>query len=494
MERKLNDQEVIRRNKLKVLQEQGKDPFSICKCESNFNSETFKCEYNKYDKETLHENKDIIKINGRIMSIRQTFGVIKDFYGTVQFYINKKNVDQDIFLMFSKLIDLGDIVSIEATPMKTNTGELTLNVKNIVIVSKALRPLPEKFHGLTDEETRARQRYVDLIVNDDSMSTFVLRSKVIKYIREYFDNNGYLEVETPVLQPILGGASARPFVTHHNTLDMNFYLRVATELPLKKLLVGGFDRVYEIGRIFRNEGMDTTHNPEFTSIESYEAYSDLTDIMGRTENLFKFIADKLNVKTLDYKGNIIDFTKPFNKIEMRDFIKQECGVDFKKDITLNDALELAKKHEIVLLKHQKTIGHIINLFFEKYCENKCMHPTFVYSYPLDISPLAKKESNDPNFTQRFELFIVGKEYANAFSELNNPIDQYERFVKQIEEKEMGNDEANEVDYDFLTALEYGMPPAGGLGVGVDRLVMLFSQKTTIRDVLLFPHMRKQNNE
>lgn len=491
MTRKFNDQEIARRKKLKKLVEMGLDPYVNEKFERTHDSQSFKQQYDKFNKEQLHECQDVIKIAGRVLAIRQTFGIISDFKGTTQFYINKKTFDPKNFNIFKDLLDIGDIIGIEGTPMKTNTGELTIKVKSFIILAKSLTPLPEKFHGLQDEETRARKRYVDLIVNRNSLNIFIQRTKIINALREYMNNNEWLEVETPILSGILGGAAAKPFITHHNVLDRDYYLRIATELPLKRLIVGGFEKVYEIGHIFRNEGMDTTHNPEFTSIEAYQAYANLEDMMTLVENIFKYIASKIHIKTLTYKNVEIDFTKPFKKISMIDFIKQETKIDFDNIKDDKEAIELAKKHNIELLPHQKTKGHIINAFFEKYCEDKCQQPTFVIGHPVDISPLAKKDPKDPTKTRRFELFICGKEYANAFSELNDPIDQLHRFEDQIKEKKLGNDEANEVDMDYVNALEYGLPPTGGVGIGIDRLIMLFTNQESIRNVLLFPHMKEK---
>ena len=488
--RKFNDQETIRRNKLAQLQKDNKDPFAIEKFDRNHTSASFIKKYEQFSKEELHENQDEIIIAGRIMAIRQTFGVIKDFFGSVQFYINKKAVDPAVFAEFKQL-DLGDIVGVYGTPMKTNTGMVTINVKKFVLLSKALKPLPEKFHGLVDEEARARHRYVDLIMNDESMKTFVLRAKIFQIIREFMNSQGYLEVETPVLHPILGGAAARPFITHHNTLDRNYYLRIATELPLKKLIAGGFDRVYEIGRIFRNEGMDATHNPEFTSMEAYAAYQNLDDMMDLAENLFHYIADKIQCGKIEYKGAEIDLSKSFARIRLIDSIKQYAKVDFDSIQSDEEAIKIAKEHHIELAAHEMKRGHIIAKFFEEYCEKQFIQPTIVYDYPIENSPLAKKNQKDPRMTRRFELFICGKEYANAFSELNDPIDQYQRFESQLDEKEKGNDEANAMDMDFIEALEYGLPPTGGIGFGIDRLVMLFTRKEVIRDVLLFPHMKDE---
>lgn len=491
---KLTDQELARRQKLTRLIEKNLNPYVHERFERNFNSNSFKEKYQNFSKEELHENNDEIRIAGRVMALRQTFGKIQDFYGNVQFYLNRKAVSPELFKTFDKLLDIGDIIGIIGSPMKTNTGELTINIKDFVILSKALKPLPEKFHGLQDEETRSRQRYLDLMMNRESLNTFVTRSKIVSYIREYLNNKGYIEVETPVLQSILGGAAARPFITHHNTLDQEYYLRIATEIALKKLVVGGFEKVYEIGRIFRNEGMDSTHNPEFTSLEAYAAYLSMEDIMDEVENIFKYVANKLNLNQITYKGVNIDFTKPFKRINMVDLIKAETGIDFNKITDLKEAQKLAKEHEIEVLKHQNSIGHIVNLFFEKYGECKCLEPTFVYGHPIEVSPLSKIDPKDNRYTKRFELFIATKEYANAFSELNDPIDQYERFKKQLDEKELGNDEANEMDYDFITALEYGLAPTGGLGIGIDRMAMLFTNKESIRDVLLFPHLREINKK
>lgn len=488
--RKFNDQEIIRRNKLQELRAQNKDPFKIEKFERNFNSESFIKTYDKFTKEELHECNDEIRIAGRILAIRQTFGVIKDFYGKVQFYLNKKAVSEELFKQFKQL-DIGDIIGIIGTPMKTNTGQVTVNIKNFVLLTKSLKTLPEKWHGLVDEEIRARHRYVDLIMNDESMKTFVLRSKIINLMREYMNNHGFFEVETPVLQPILGGAAARPFITHHNALDRNYYLRIATELALKKLIVGGFDGVYEIGRVFRNEGMDATHNPEFTSMEAYQAYANLEDMMDQAEGLLKYIANGINKTKFTYKDVELDFNKPFRRLRLIDVIKEATGVDFDQIQDDATALAKAKEFNLELLPHEQNRGHVIAKFFEEFGEKTCLQPTIVYEYPIEISPLAKKDEKDPRMTHRFELFICGKEYANSFSELNDPIDQYERFENQLKEKELGNDEANEMDMDFIEALEYGLPPTGGIGYGVDRLVMLFTESTVIRDVLLFPHMKDE---
>ncbi len=489
MERKFTEQELIRREKLSKLQDEQKNPYETEIVNRTCNLNEFNEKFAKFSKEELHENpSNKIVLAGRVMGIRQTFGLIKDFSGQTQFYVNKKNVNESVFKKF-KEIDIGDIVSIVGTAMKTNTGEVTLNVEDISIISKSLKVLPEKFHGLVDEEIRARNRYVDLIVNQESMETFVKRSLIIKSIRNYMDDNGFFEVETPVLNPILGGAAARPFITHHNALDREYYLRIATELPLKKCIVGGFEKVYEIGRIFRNEGMDATHNPEFTSMEAYVAYTGMEGMMDLTEGVIKHCAKVMGKDKYKYRGFEVDLSKPFKRIHMVDLIKQITNVNFYDIKTDQEAIKIAKEHDIELLAHQMKCGHIINAFFEKYCEETLIEPTFIYGHPIEISPLAKKDYSDPRFTKRFELFICQKEFANAFSELNDPIDQYNRFLEQINEKELGNDEANEMDMDFINALEYGLPPTGGMGLGIDRLVMLLTQKDTIRDVLLFPHMK-----
>ena len=416
---------------------------------------------------------------------------IQDRDGQIQIVVNKGVVGEEVYEIF-KASDIGDIIGIEGELVKTDSGELSVKAHTYTHLSKALRPLPEKFHGLTDVEERYRRRYVDLIMNEDSKRIALLRPKIIRAIQHYLDGQGLVEVETPVLQPILGGAAARPFVTHHNTLDMDFYLRIATELPLKRLIVGGLEGVYEIGRLFRNEGMDTKHNPEFTTVEAYIAYSDIYVMMDLCENLIRSVALEAIGKTeFEWNGKVIDIAKPFRRISMVEAIKEYANVDFSKEMSLDEALALAKEHNVEVEKHQMTVGHIINLFYETFCEDKMIQPTFVYGHPIEVSPLAKKAS-DPRFTERFELFIDGTEYANAFSELNDPIDQRERFEKQLELKALGDAEASEMDVDYVEALEYGLPPTGGIGIGVDRLVMFLTGQTSIREVLLFPHMRNTN--
>ncbi len=417
---------------------------------------------------------------------------IQDRFGQIQIYCRYDVLGEETYDLF-KTADLGDIVGIGGYVMRTDMGELSVKATSYTHLTKALRPLPEKFHGLQDKEEARRRRYVDLIMNEESRRIAFARPKIIREIQRFFDERGYVEVETPVLTPILGGAAARPFVTHHNTLDMDFYLRIATELPLKRLIVGGMEAVYEIGRLFRNEGMDSNHNPEFTTVEAYLAYGDIEDMMELAESLFEHLALKIHGTTeIEYQEHTISLKAPFARLHMVDGIKQATGIDFFKVTDLDEALELAKKHEIHVPIHQKAIGHIINLFFEKYVEGTIIQPTFVYGHPIEISPLAKKNAQDPRFTDRFELFINNREYANAFTELNDPIDQRERFLAQLKEKELGNDEASEMDIDFVEALEYGMPPTGGIGIGIDRLIMLLTQTDSIRDVLLFPHMRSRS--
>jgi lysyl-tRNA synthetase class 2 len=490
---KLSEQEIVRREKLNSLVEQGIDPFGQ-RYDRNSNTETLREKYTKYTKEELHDmDTEPVKIAGRIMTKRgkgkAAFANIMDQYGQVQLYIRLDAVGEEKFEYFNKA-DLGDIVGIEGKIMKTRTGELSIRVEQITHLSKALRPLPEKFHGLKDKEEIYRRRYVDLIMNQESRENFIMRSKIITMVRNYLNTAGFLEVETPILHPILGGASARPFITHHNALDMPFYLRIAPELYLKRLIVGGFEAVYEIGRTFRNEGMSVKHNPEFTMLELYQAYGNLQTMMDLTEELISSIATSLGKETVVYDDKEIDLKSPWSKIHMADIVKEQCGVDFwNKELTFEQAKQFALDRDLEVPDHFTGIGHILNLFFEEYCEETIIQPTFVYGHPIEISPLTKKNPEDPRFTDRFELFVNGREYANAYTELNDPIDQKERFLSQLAEKELGNDEATEMDIDYVEALEYGMPPTGGLGIGIDRLIMLLTGSVTIRDVLLFPHMK-----
>ncbi|MDY0023797.1 MAG: lysine--tRNA ligase [Candidatus Izemoplasmatales bacterium] len=496
MEIKLTEQEIVRREKLDNLRELGIDPFGS-RFDRTHNTKTFKEEFEGFTKEELHdeENPKAIKIAGRIMTRRVKgkagFVHIQDQHGLLQLYVRMDAVGEETYEIFKKG-DIGDIIGVVGNAMITNTGELSLKVLEYLHLTKALRPLPEKYHGLVDKEEIYRRRYVDLIMNQESKETFIKRSKIIREMRNYLDNLGYYEVETPVLQPILGGANARPFITHHNTLNMPFYLRIATELHLKRLIVGGFDGVYEIGRLFRNEGIDRLHNPEFTTIELYLAYSDLQGMMDLSENLISHLAETVVGTTkITYDEKEIDLSKGWKKVHMVDLIKEKTGINFFNIHDYEDAKKLAKQHHLEIQPHFTGIGHIVNLFFEHYCEEDLIQPTFVYGHPIEISPLTKKDPKDERFTQRFELFINGSEYANAYTELNDPIDQLERFENQIKEKDLGNEEANEMDLDFVEALEYGMPPTGGIGIGIDRLVMLLTDSKSIRDVLLFPQMKNR---
>jgi len=494
-EKILTEQEMVRRTKMEALKEKGIDPFGH-KFERTDNSESLKKKYLKKTKEELEELDVQAKVAGRIMTKRCKgkvgFMHIQDAQGQIQIYLRFDILGEEEYTLY-KTADIGDIVGIEGTIMRTDTGELTIKAQHYTHLSKALRPLPEKFHGLQDREEARRHRYVDLIVNEDARRIAYARCKIIRLTQKYLDERGYVEVETPVLNPILGGAAARPFITHHNALDMDFYLRIATELYLKRLIVGGFDAVYEIGRLFRNEGMDSTHNPEFTTVEAYLAYGDLSDMMELVEGLLITLAKKIGrKKTFKFNGHKVHLTGPFKRIHMVDAIKEVTGINFFEITDLNVALKLANEHDIDVPKHQMSVGHIINLFFEKYVEETLIEPTILYGHPIEISPLTKKNPLDPRFTDRFELFIGGKEFGNAYTELNDPIDQRERFINQLKEKELGNEEANEMDNDFLEALEYGMPPTGGIGIGIDRLVMLLTETDSIRDVILFPHMRNKN--
>ncbi len=492
----LTEQEIVRRNKLDRYKELGIDPFGQAFDVKNKSTE-IKEKYKGLTEEELQQMNITVSVAGRIMFIRKmgkaSFFSIQDREGKIQIYIRKDVVGDEQYDLF-KLADIGDIVGIEGTVMVTQTGEVTIKCEKYTHLVKALRPLPEKYHGLQDVEERYRRRYLDLIMNEDSKRVAILRPRIIRAMQEYFDNEGFIEVETPVLQNIQGGATARPFITHHNALDSNFYLRIATELHLKRLLVGGLERVYEIGRIFRNEGMDKTHNPEFTTVELYQAYGNLNSMMDLNEGVIRYIANKVIGKELfnnpfDPEGEKIDISKPFRRVTMCELIKEKTGVDFKNNnYSLEDAIELAKKHNVPVEKHF-TVGHIINAFFEVYCEETLIQPTFLCGHPIEISPLTKKDPNDPRFVERFELFIAGKEFSNAYTELNDPIDQKERFEEQLREKAAGNDEANEMDVDFVESLEYGMPPAGGIGIGVDRLVIFLTESTSIRDVILFPQMK-----
>lgn len=494
MTQQLTEQEIVRREKMEALKAKGVDPFGDAFTLTHHSQQIVDL-YGDKTKEELTELNVTVTIAGRIMTKRDMgkagFMHLLDRDGKIQVYLRKDALSELDFELFLEA-DLGDIVGITGTVFRTNHGELSVKAEKYHHLTKALRPLPDKFHGLADVEERYRRRYVDLIVNDEARKVAMLRPRIIRALQHYFDGIGLIEVETPVLQPILGGAAARPFVTHHNTLDMNFYLRIATELPLKRLIVGGLEGVYEIGRLFRNEGISARHNPEFTTVEAYIAYSDMAGMMTTIENCLESVATEVLGKTLVPWGEKeIELKGPYKRIHMVDAIKEACGVNFFAVNSVEEGLKLAKEHHIQVLKHQQTFGHIVNLFFEHYAEKTLIQPTFVYGHPIEISPLAKKNAADPRFTERFELFIDAREYANAFSELNDPIDQRERFEAQMREKEQGNDEANEMDVDFVESLEYGMPPTGGLGIGIDRLVMLLTNQETIREVILFPHMRNK---
>lgn len=491
---RLTEQEIVRRNKMQDLIDKGIDPFGS-RYDRTATTKSIKEAYLDKTREELEEVHETVKIAGRIMTKRRQgkigFMHIQDRYGQIQIFLRYDLLGEEQYELY-KVSDIGDIVGIEGEVMKTQTGELSIRATVYTHLTKALRPLPEKFHGLQDKEEARRKRYLDLIMNEDARRIAYARPRIIRGIQNYLDSRGFIEVETPVLNPILGGAAAKPFITHHNALDMDFYLRIATELYLKRLIVGGMEAVYEIGRLFRNEGMDATHNPEFTTVEAYLAYGDLSDMMQLVEELISKLAmDLLHTTEITYCGKEISLKAPFKRVHMVDAIKEQTGINFFEITDLDVALKLAKEHNIEVPKHEQSIGHIINLFFEEYVEKTLIQPTILYGHPIEISPLTKKNPKDPRFTDRFELFINGKEYANAYTELNDPIDQKERFINQLKERELGNDEANDMDNDFIEALEYGMPPTGGIGIGIDRLVMLLTGTDTIRDVLLFPHLRNK---
>ena len=480
----------IRREKLEELQEKGENPFDVTKYDRTHNSKQIIDNYDEL------EGKDV-SVAGRIMAKRimgkASFCHIQDMQGKLQSYVSLNDLGEEKYKEF-KTYDIGDIVGIKGFVFKTKTGEISVHAKEVKLLSKSLRPLPEKFHGLKDMDLRYRQRYTDLIVNPEVKNTFLLRSKIIKNIRNILEEKGYLEVETPILNTISGGATARPFITHHNTLDINMYLRIALELNLKRLIVGGFDKVFEMGRVFRNEGMDIRHNPEFTMLELYAAYEDYHDMMDLTEEIFSRTAKEvLGTTKINYQGQEIDLTPNWKRISMIDSIKEVTGIDFNNIETDEEAVSLAREKEIEIPdKTKETRGDIISLFFDEYVEKTLIQPTFIYDYPVEISPLAKKSLKDNRLTERFEVFIGGREYGNAFSELNDPIDQYERFKKQVEAREAGDEEAGMMDEDYVQALEIGLPPTGGLGIGIDRLIMLLTDSASIRDVLLFPTMKPLN--
>ena len=459
----------------------------------------------KYDKQIMigdilkHNPEENLKFKtaGRIMSLRGKgkvyFAHIEDQSGKIQIYIKKDELGEEQFDHIVKMLNVGDIIGIEGELFITHTEELTLRVKSIALLTKNVRSLPEKYHGLTDVEIRYRKRYVDLIMNPEVRETFIKRTKIIKGVKKYLDNIGFLEVETPIMHPILGGAAAKPFITHHNTLNIDLYLRIAPELYLKKLIVGGFERVYDLNRNFRNEGISTRHNPEFTMVELYQAHADFHDMMDLCEGIISSVCQEVNGTTdIEYDGVQLSL-KNFARVHMVDMIKEVTGVDFWKEMTFEEAKKIAKEHHVEIADHMNSVGHIINEFFEQKCEEKVIQPTFVYGHPVEISPLAKRNEDNPNFTDRFELFINKREYANAFTELNDPADQRGRFEAQVEEAMRGNEEATpEIDESFVEALEYGLPPTGGMGIGIDRLVMLLTGAPSIRDVILFPQMKPRD--
>ena len=477
----------IRRDKLKELQESGNDPFQITRYEMDNDSANIKANFDALEGQA-------VSVAGRLMSKRGmgkvSFCDLQDKSGRIQLYARRDEMDEAEYARFKKF-DIGDIVGVKGVVFRTQRGEMSVRVERVTLLSKSLLPLPEKFHGLTNTELRYRQRYVDLIVNPEVKRNFVIRSQFIKHVREFMDNRGFMEVETPVLNTISGGATARPFITHHNTLDIDMYMRIATELPLKRLIVGGMDRVYEIGRIFRNEGMDPKHNPELTTIELYQAYADFNDMMDLFEDLLTSAAQKLlGTYQLEWQGEKLDLTPGWPRLPMHEAVKQYCGIDFMAITSDEEAVAAAKSIGVELPETaEKTWGNALYECFDQKVEEKLIQPTFITMHPVDVSPLAKRSPKDPRLTERFELFICHSEMGNAFSELNDPIDQRERFQKQVELRDKGDDEAGMMDDDFITALEYGLPPTGGLGFGVDRLVMLLTDSASIRDVLLFPTMK-----
>ena len=481
----------IRREKLQEMQEAGKDPFEITKFNRTNTAGEIKNNYEKY------EQKDVT-VCGRIIAKRimgkASFCTIQDCDERIQSYVSINDLGEEAYKAF-KTWDIGDIIGITGFVFKTRTEEISVHAKEVTLLSKSLRPLPEKFHGLKDPDLRYRQRYTDLIVNPEVKQTFIIRSKIISKIREILDEKGFLEVETPILNTISGGATAKPFITHHNALNIDMYLRIALELNLIRLVVGGFDKVYELGRVFRNEGMDIRHNPEFTMLELYASYQDYHDMMDITEEIFSRTAKEvLGTTKITYQDQEIDLAPGWKRISMIEAIKEVAGIDFNEIKTDEEAVALAKERNIEIPdKTKETRGDVISLFFDEYVEKTLIQPTFVYDYPVEISPLAKRSKKDPRLTERFEVFIGGREYGNAFSELNDPIDQYERFKEEIKGRENGDDEAGMMDDDYINALEYGLAPTGGLGIGIDRLIMLLTDATSIRDVLLFPTMKPLNN-
>ncbi len=482
----LNQLMKVRREKLEELQKSGKNPFEITKYDRTEVASQIKENYEAF------EGKDV-SIAGRIMAKRimgkASFCTIQDSTGRIQSYVSINDLGEESYKLF-KTYDIGDIIGIKGFVFKTKTEEISVHAKEVILLSKSLRPLPEKFHGLKDTEIRYRQRYIDLIVNPEVRRTFELRSKIIKEVRRFMDEKGYMEVETPTLTTVATGDAARPFITHHNTLDLDMYLRIAPELNLKRLTVGGIDKVFEIGKNFRNEGMDIKHNPEFTNMEWYSAYEDYNDMMNISEELISTVAKKvLGTTKITYQGTPIDLTPSWRRVTMIDAIKEVTGVDFNTIQTDEEARKIADEKGVEYEEIKNTRGHIINEFFDTFVEDTLIQPTFIIDYPVEISPLTKRRKDDPRLVERFELFIGGREYGNAYSELNDPIDQYERFMKQVEAKEKGDEEAGGMDEDFVTALEIGLPPTGGMGIGLDRLIMLLTDSASIRDVLFFPTMK-----
>ena len=486
-EQDLSQQTKVRREKLAALQAEGRDPFQQTRFDWDTTSQQIKDNFDAMEGKA-------VKVAGRLMSKRGmgkvSFCDLQDRDGRIQLYARQDEMDEEVYKKFKKY-DIGDIVGVDGEVFRTQRGEMSVRAKNITLLSKSLLPLPEKFHGLQDRELRYRQRYVDLMVNPEVKRNFVIRSQFIKHVRDFMDGRGFMEVETPVLNTISGGATARPFITHHNTLDIDMYMRIATELPLKRLIVGGMDRVYEIGRIFRNEGMDPKHNPEFTTIELYQAYADFNDMMDLFEDLLTSAAQKiLGTYQIQWQGQDIDLTPGWPRMPMHEAVKKYCGIDFMSITSDEEAVAAAKSIGVELPETaDKTWGNALYECFDQRVEEKLIQPTFITMHPVDVSPLAKRSPKDPRLTERFELFICHSEMGNAFSELNDPIDQRQRFQKQVELRAKGDDEAGMMDEDFLTALEYGMPPTGGLGIGIDRCVMMLTNSDTIREVILFPTMK-----
>lgn len=481
----LNEMLMMRREKLKELIQKGKNPFLVEKFDYTHHSSTIKDKFEELDGKK-------VAVAGRVMSRRGhgkvSFIDLQDSEGRIQIFAKQDVLGEEAYKDLS-LLDLGDIIGVNGEVFKTNAGEISIRAEEIIIMSKSLQILPEKFHGLKDQDLRYRQRYVDLIVNPEVKETFIIRTKIIKAVREYLDEKGFLEVETPILSPIAGGANARPFATHHNALDIDMYLRIANELYLKRLIVGGFEKVYEMGRMFRNEGMSPKHNPEFTNIELYQAYVDYEEMMRLTENLFAYVAEKaLGTTKINYQGTEIELSPPWRRLDMEDAVKEFTGVDFSTINTDEEAIAIAKAKGLEI-KPGMTRGHIISEMFEEFCEAHLIQPTFITGHPVEISPLAKRNPEDPRKTNRFEAFINTWELANAFSELNDPIDQRQRFEDQVKQKDLGDDEAHPMDTDFLNAIEVGLPPTGGLGIGIDRMIILLTDQPSIRDILLFPTMK-----